>query len=121
MKLTGPSLPGVVRADVGRRAPVMMMMLLSGPGVSASWSRVHYRVVIAIRRYRPRGIHGGSPGGVSLLSVQRVPRPVLRTVPAAVRIVILDDRRLFLDNVGPSTAAGHRRAQEYIDNEHDEE
>lgn len=73
MKLTGTSLPGVVGADVGRRASVMMMMLLSGPGVSASWSGVYYRVVIAVRRYRPRGIHRGSPGGVSLLSVQRVP------------------------------------------------
>lgn len=47
----------------------MMMVLLAGAGVSAARSGVHYRVVIAVGRYRPRGVHGGSPGGVSLLPV----------------------------------------------------
>lgn len=42
-------------------------------------------------------------------------------MPATIRIVVFDDRRLLLDNVGPGAAAGHRRAKEYVDYEHDEE
>lgn len=49
------------------------------------------------------------------------PRAVLGSVPATIRIVVLDNRWLLLDNVRPGAAAGHRRAEEYIDYQHDEE
>jgi len=42
-------------------------------------------------------------------------------VPAAVRVVVLDDARLLLDDVGAGARARHRRAQEHVDDEHDEE
>lgn len=41
-------------------------------------------------------------------------------MPATIRIVVLDNRWLLLDNVRSGTAAGHRRAEEYIDYQHDE-
>ena len=37
---------------------------------------------------------------VVLSPVQRVPRPVLASMPAAVGIVLLDDRRFLLDDLG---------------------
>ena len=42
-------------------------------------------------------------------------------MPATIRIVVLDNRWLLLDNVRSGAAAGHRRAEEYIDYQHDEE
>lgn len=50
-----------------------------------------------------------------------LPGSVLRTVPAAVRVVVLDDAWLLFDDVGAGARACHRRAQEYVDDEHDEE
>lgn len=50
-----------------------------------------------------------------------LPGSVLRSVPAAVRVVVFDDAGLLLDNVGTGARARHRRAQEYVDNEHNEE
>lgn len=41
-------------------------------------------------------------------------------MPATIRIVVLDNRWLLLDNVRSGAAAGHRRAEEYIDYQHDE-
>lgn len=55
------------------------------------------------------------------LMVFYVPGSVLRTVPAAVRIVVLDDARLLFDDVSAGARARHRRAQEHVDDEHDEE
>lgn len=49
------------------------------------------------------------------------PRAVLGAMPATIRIIVLDNRWLFLDNVRPGAAAGHRGAEEYIDYQHDEE
>lgn len=42
-------------------------------------------------------------------------------MPAPVRIVVLYDAGLFLDNLGPRARASHGRAQEYVDDEHEEE
>lgn len=52
---------------------------------------------------------------------QHLPGSVLRTVPAAVRVVVLDNAGLLLDDVGARARACHRRAQEHVDDEHDEE
>ena len=49
------------------------------------------------------------------------PRAVLRAVPAAVWIVVLDDRGLLLDDLGARAAARHRRAEEDVDDEHDQQ
>lgn len=49
------------------------------------------------------------------------PRTVLATVPRPVRIIILNDARLLLDDLGPGAGARHRRTQEDVDDEHDEE
>lgn len=51
----------------------------------------------------------------------RLPGSVLRTVPAAVRVVVLDDAGLLFDNIGAGARARHRRAQKHVDDEHDEE
>lgn len=56
-------------ADVRWRPSVMMMMLLARTRVSAPGPRMHYGVVVAVRRYRPRRIHRRSSGSVSLLPV----------------------------------------------------
>lgn len=42
-------------------------------------------------------------------------------MPAAVRVVVLDNAGLLFDNVGASARARHRRAQKHVDDEHDEE
>lgn len=49
------------------------------------------------------------------------PRAVLGAVPAAVGVVVLDDRGVLLDDLGPSATAGHGRAQEDVYDEHYEE
>lgn len=36
-------------------------------------------------------------------------------MPAAVGVIVLYDRRFLLDDVCPGAAAGHRRAEEYVD------
>lgn len=42
-------------------------------------------------------------------------------MPAAVRVIVFDDARFLFDNVGAGARARHRRAQEYVDDEHNEE
>lgn len=41
-------------------------------------------------------------------------------MPAAVRVVVLDDAGLLFDDVGAGARARHCRAQEHVDDEHDE-
>lgn len=53
--------------------------------------------------------------------VTRLPRSVLRTVPTAVRVVVLDNAGLLFDDVSAGARARHRRAQKHVDDEHDEE
>lgn len=61
--------PGIMGADVRWRPSVMVMVLLARARVSAAWPRMHYGVVVAVGRYRPRRIHRRSSGSVSLLPV----------------------------------------------------
>lgn len=42
-------------------------------------------------------------------------------MPGPVRVVVLDDARFLLDYFCPGARARHRRAQEDVDDEHDEE
>lgn len=42
-------------------------------------------------------------------------------MPGAIRVIVLDDARVLLDDLGACTAAGHGRAEEDVDDEHDEE
>jgi len=42
-------------------------------------------------------------------------------MPAAVRVVVFNDAGLLLDDVGAGARARHRRAQEHVDDQHDEE
>lgn len=42
-------------------------------------------------------------------------------MPAAVRVVVFDDAGLLFDDVGTGARARHRRAQEHVYDEHDEE
>lgn len=49
------------------------------------------------------------------------PRAVLGAVPAAIGVVVLDDRGLLLDYLGARAAARHRRAEEHVDYEHNQE
>lgn len=42
-------------------------------------------------------------------------------MPAAIRVVVLDDAGLLFDDVSTGARARHRRAQEHVDDEHDEE
>lgn len=42
-------------------------------------------------------------------------------MPRPIRIIILNDTRLLLNNLRACTCARHRRAQENINNQHDQE
>jgi len=42
-------------------------------------------------------------------------------MPTSVRIIIFNDTRFFFDYFGSGAGAGHGRAQENIDDQHDEE
>ena len=60
-------------ANVGRWAPMMMVMLLvRGPGVTAARSRVHDRVVIAVGGDGARRVHRRAARRVARFAVQRV-------------------------------------------------
>lgn len=50
-----------------------------------------------------------------------LPRSILRSVPAAIRIIVLNDAWFFLNDFCSCTTACHCRAQENIYNEHDKE
>lgn len=85
---------------------------------------VNYSVVIAIRRIRSSRIHRRTCRDVSRFAhstIQRVPRTVLRTVPGSIGIVLFDDRRLLLNDLRLGARAGHRGAQEDVDDQHDQE
>lgn len=42
-------------------------------------------------------------------------------MPATIRVVVFDDARLLFDDVGAGARTSHCRAQEHVDDEHDEE
>lgn len=42
-------------------------------------------------------------------------------MPAPVRIVVLDDTRLLFNDLRSGAGTSHRRAQEHVDDEHEQE
>ena len=92
--------------------------------VATARPRVDDGVVVRVGRVGAGRVHGGSGRDVAGLgdsAVERVPGPVLGSVPRAVRIVFFDDGRLFLDDFRFGTGAGHCGAEEDVDDEHNEE
>lgn len=41
-------------------------------------------------------------------------------MPASVRVILLDHRGLLFYDLSPSAGAGHGRAKEHVDDEHEE-
>lgn len=42
-------------------------------------------------------------------------------MPGAIRVILLDDAGLLLDDFGLGTGAGHGRTEEHVDDEHNQE